>query len=177
VRVGWMGKGGCRHVIRPCSCLEPVTTLIRRPFEGETPPSRPSKPSVQKNQTQSIHLKILVLSPRHSTGISPHSKTRQNTESNRQRLLRPDGTWDAGASKDNTGKKSQLDAVGLLVGDPVGAQRVQGADGAAGGHRGHAAGAYVAGNSAAGRQGGEEVADLDERLGGESQYGDWLSSW
>ena len=113
---------------------------------------------------QSIHLKILVFSPRHSTGISPHSEAGENTESDWESLLRPDGAWDAGASKDNTGQKSQLNAVGLLVGDPVGAQRVQGADGAAGGHRGNATGAHVAGDSAACRQGSEKVADLDERL-------------
>jgi len=53
----------------------------------------------------------------------------------------------------------------LLVGDSVGAQRVQGADGAASGHGRDAACASIAGDSAASGQGGEEVADLDERLG------------
>jgi hypothetical protein len=164
VRVGWIRKSWwlqtC-YYCSSCSRLKPVATLLQRPFEKETPKSS-FKPSIQQSRTQCIHLKILVLSPGHSTSISPHSETRQNTKSDWQSLLRPDGAWDAGASKDNTSQKSQLDAVGLLIGDPVGAQRVQGADGAAGGHRGHAAGAYVAGDSTAGREGGEEVADLDE---------------
>jgi hypothetical protein len=121
-------------------------------------------PSIQKKQTQSTHLKVLVLSPRHSTGISPHSETGQDTESDRQRLLRLDGARDAGAGENNTGQKSELDAVGLLVGDSVGAQRVESADGAAGGHGRDAACASVAGDSATSGQGGEEVADLDERL-------------
>jgi hypothetical protein len=111
----------------------------------------------------SKHLKVVVLSC-HSAGEGPHSETGQDTESDRQRLLRLDGARDTGACKDHTGQKSQLDAVGLSVGDSVGAQRVQSADGAAGGHGGDAACADVAGDSASGSQGSEQVADLDERL-------------
>ena len=110
------------------------------------------------------YLKILVLSPRHSTGISPKAETRQHTETDRQRLLRLDGARDTATGEHDASQKSQLDTVGLLVGDAVGAQRVQGADGAARGHGGDAACAGVAGDSAAGGEGGEDVANLDKGL-------------
>ena len=90
----------------------------------------------------------------------PQPKTSQHAQSNRQRLLTPDGARDRATGQDDAGQQTQLYAVRLAVCDAVAAQPVQGADGAAGCDRGDRTRAYIAHCTAAGGQAGEDVGDV-----------------
>ena len=143
-----------------------MTVTTRRKQAIIFPKSIPLKSSSSTSPTPTSNLAILVIPPRHRTSISPHAKARQKTQTNRQTLLTLDRARDAAAGEHDAGQQRELNAVRLLVRDAVCAQRVQGADGAASRYRGDAAGAKVADGAAARGEGGEDVADLGEGLGG-----------
>lgn len=107
------------------------------------------------------HLPHPVL-PSHAKVEEP--KRSQQAQSNRQRLARLDRPWNAASSQHNTGQQTQLNTIGLAVGDAVATERVQCANGAPSRDRGHGAGAHIACGAAACGQDGEDVGNVFERL-------------
>lgn len=68
----------------------------------------------------------------------------EQTQTNGQRLSRLDGSRNTASGEDNTGQKSELDAVGLAVGHAVAAQGVESTNGNTSSDRGNGAGADIA---------------------------------
>lgn len=87
------------------------------------------------------------------------AKGGQEAETNGQRLLGPEGARDTASGEDDTGQQCELDAVGLVVGDAVAAQRVQSTDGHTGDDRRLRSSTDEASGAAASGQGGENVCD------------------
>ena len=132
------------------------------------PPKINLNPSLQLFKTNPLANPLLTLShtsrnlplaPQRAPK-SPKPQPRQQTQPNRQALLRLNRPRDTAAGQNHAGEQRQLDAVGLALRDAVAAEGVQGADGAAGGDGGDAAHADVAEGAAAGGEGGEEVGGV-----------------
>jgi len=121
---------------------QPTLTTPSLPF-----PLNPRSPSIPENNQ-----------PHQTKPTKPH----------RQRFPRPQSTRDTAPGQNHTGQQRALDAVGLPVCDAVAADGVQEADADACSHGRDRAGARVAGYSAAGGEGGEEVGygSVGRREGG-----------
>lgn len=102
-----------------------------------------------------ITLLLLLINKSHTKLQQPNRS--QNTQSRRQ-WLEPslDRTWNTASRKNHTGKKCELDTVALSVVDAVGAEKVEGSDGAACCDGWDGAGADVACDTAACCEGAED---------------------
>jgi len=164
--IGMCTEDGKTHVSHLTKySIDTPTAIFHPPFQSSQP--SPSFPRVSHSSILLVHLSNPSVE-RHTELVQ--TKTRQDTQSNRQRLLRPNRARDRATGQNNTGQQAEFDAVGLAVLDAVAAKAVEETDGAAGDDRWHAACAHVTHGAAACGQAGQDVGDVSEGL-------EWLRVW
>lgn len=120
---------------------------------------------VDLNASMPRRIRRLTAGPTLADSVLPcqakvvEAKSGQEAETDRQRLLGLESARDAASGENDTGQQCELDAVGLVVGDAVAAQRVQSTDGHTGDDRRLRSCTDEASGAAASGQGCENVCD------------------